>query len=1553
MTQSKRLPQGLNYLGFLSKQLGDLRGITTLAHELIQNADDAKNDSGELSATRITFDFKDDALVVSNDAAFREIDFERIQDVAGGSKRDEAGARTTGAFGVGFISVYQVTDSPEIQSAGRRWILRPYEEEGSRIEEFEELSITHHKGTVFRLPWAFEESRVRRELKVSPVSRDNIDSFAEEIRSALPRAILFLKKLNTIELRRNGEPVRCVTKVVGDSSIAVEYDGVSRNWRIIEGEFAKEVLELKAKFSTYMDRNREERVRIAIRDTLLDDGVLFATLPTEQSTGLPFHVDADFFPASDRKSIAFEDSHDHRSEWNRTAIRAAASMLRDNLIPLRDMFSQDASTFWAMLGHLRRVYDGHRNETRIPLGAFWEELLPMLRKSPIVYTESGQWLAPAKVRITTGDEEKEAVPAFGDLGIDTVHQDLGSYRNLLTSTTNGTGVRTLSVEDIHEAFVRKRMINRRVDASPLQDSLLKLQWRGIYAVLENTSGSSKKRAAEELLGECALAPAVDGRLWPCRFLYKADKGICDIFVSLVLDGVSFLAERGVPLLERLCRQFEPRNGIAELERLHSEGYNFQENWRDGRFDPVAALGWFDANKVKLTEDEELRSRLMEIPLFPSTGNLHPLSVLWLPGGFDDPLGDADIVDMKRLRGFSDFLRFLGAKELTFSDYAERYGPKAFAPSSTVDLEAKRKLLDIFTTRIGEIKEISGLRTKLARTNIVECTDGEFRQPNEAYIPCEEVREVFGTSVHYARLAEKTESRTDLYRWLGVESSPRPHHVMLFLDKLTITAPNRSSTQTIKRLLEIIGKSFPHLSNDVKQRYGFLQTKAWLPSEGDSDRWYRPDQLHAIYNKSLFESQAQFLNAPSGVQQEIRDFVAYLGVKLSPQPFQVVKHLLECSERDEMPPKGIYDWLNNVAESNHLRKLLKSKCLRVEGKYLRPDQVFWGQHSLGRFRVQLGEEFRSYQKLLSVLGIRESPDHKDAVQVLKEVGADIGHSHLEADDRRVVHQCWIMLSEALKEGEVEGESIRSALNAVNCVPNTQELLQPPSWMFFEDRPGLADKFKLLSTNSIGRHERVWPAMRAAGVRLVSDVVQGTIHEALNRQEDEKLKGQVMERVDLIRAISNDAVQLDDIRFIRADQLKVTWHLEAFDRTEATQPEPSSAHLEKSARVIYFALQDDNLPWSAIARELTQAIAPEEEVSSISPGLRIILEAGSHGGALAELSELGIAQTQELGELENRGSVAISFEEVPGPEGCDEVPPGDEATSDGTADEGSQVEVGGSEGSDSMLTDGAVGPPARSSDGLPGVVARPSRPADTGSSDSGIGSGEASHQTLGPSPEELDEPEPFAKVFFGVQALAPLEAPDRRVTLSIGGDITDESNRRDSRQSREFGRTGGRVPKTVMQWQPTDAADDLADKFRRMVHADYDKRCQVCGGMFVMPNGEPQVFVVHLVRPSTDERTNHLGNLLGLCGWHYAVMRYGQKALLDPETGEPGEDEDWERMRDFVLEASEKIDDDGMTYIGLPVRFWNVYQEWKPEPVTINEEIRYSIPHWKYLCNLLKA
>src|SRR5438552_3940447 len=98
------LSRGIDYLGDLGAKLRDLQGYRTLAHELIQNADDAP------TATSMTFDVRIDALVVDNDGVFRDCgqieesecpwkqdgihnhrcDFHRFRHVASGDKRGEA-----------------------------------------------------------------------------------------------------------------------------------------------------------------------------------------------------------------------------------------------------------------------------------------------------------------------------------------------------------------------------------------------------------------------------------------------------------------------------------------------------------------------------------------------------------------------------------------------------------------------------------------------------------------------------------------------------------------------------------------------------------------------------------------------------------------------------------------------------------------------------------------------------------------------------------------------------------------------------------------------------------------------------------------------------------------------------------------------------------------------------------------------------------------------------------------------------------------------------------------------------------------------------------------------------------------------------------------------------------------------------------------------------------------------------------------------------------------------------------------------------------------------
>ena len=224
---------------------------------------------------------------------------------------------------------------------------------------------------------------------------------------------------------------------------------------------------------------------------------------------------------------------------------------------------------------------------------------------------------------------------------------------------------------------------------------------------------------------------------------------------------------------------------------------------------------------------------------------------------------------------------------------------------------------------------------------------------------------------------------------------------------------------------------------------------------------------------------------------------------------------------------------------------------------------------------------------------------------------------------------------------------------------------------------------------------------------------------------------------------------------------------------------------------------------------------------------------------------------------------------------------------------------------------------------------------------------SHHT----PVEEDEPEePFARLFFDAQTIAPSAAQENAVLFPSGGPKTEESVRKHTKKSSLLGRSEARVPKIVTTSELGPEGKALADEFRDMVHGDYGKRCQICGRSFTSAGGVSQVFVVHVVSPRADHRTNHFGDLLGLCGWHYALVCYGEWALLDPETKQPFAD--WERMKEVLLNASE-VDDVDNRYRSVPIRFGNVFQDWKPDPKPKDEEMRFSKPHWTYLCELLKT
>jgi len=1035
-------------------------------------------------------------------------------------------------------------------------------------------------------------------------------------------------------------------------------------------------------------------------------------------------------------------------------------------------------------------------------------------------------------------------------------------------------------------------------------------------VLENARGQNEQLEARKILGECSLAPGLDGRLWPCRVAYQADEQTSYMF-STLLTNATFLSETKVPLFDKLCPDFSANLALQEL--THLDAVIIETALTQGRLEPSTLLRWFDDKKSELTADKNLRERLASLPIFPSGSKLRPLRDLWLPGGFDDPLGLTDFVDTSKLKGLYDFLRFLGAKELTFIDYVKQHIPQAFTAESRVVTPKKLEIITLLARRIGEIKDDPNAKSVLANTNIVECIDGVFRQPSKVYVSRPEVREVFANFVNYARLPEKSEGVIDLYRWLGVAEQPRVEDVLRLIEQVKSKPPSQQSRILVAKIIEALGKAWEKLPDTTKNQYHVLKNTPWLPAEKDLITWYRPSDLFASYNKTLFESQAKFIDIPIRAQQQITSILQFLGVNLSPKPYQVVAHLLKCAADDVDPPQGIYLWLNNNVDQPGVLAPLKDKpCLRIQSKYFCPDQVFWGQHRFGRYRIALGSDLQQYGKLLTVLDIRQNPDYTDAIKVLGEIAKEVGNSPLQPEDMDVVTSCWVMTNDALQHGEAANDDLYTKLSDSKCIPNRQNILTRPTWIFFEDRPGLAEKFPdLLANNTIPRPERAWQAMAAAGVRPISEVVTGEIVESTNPWEDGWLTQVIAERSSQIKRViesispgarDDGAILLKDIRFFRADDVKIQWHLNAFNRKQVSLPETVMAHLYRSDKCIYFKLNEGDYPWLDLARELAQAIAPGERVIPVSFGIKAVLEAIDKSSAERQLDTLGIARIQELTLVGDSTNVIIqSFDEKPASGELELTLPQGEVITTSSEEQRPQVE-----GFDKELPD-ELETPEPASQSVEGI--------------------------------------PFAQRLYEAQTITPSAATDSQIWLPEGGPRTEESARKHTEQSVQFGRQGTIMPKLVMHWEPKRAAKALENEFKRMVHGDYGKRCQICSRTFKTRSGEPQAFVVHIVQPSADLRTNHFGDLVGLCAWHSELVQHGQWAWIDYETGEPVEG--WERLQALLQSAPQRTDESGNIYVGLLMRFWNVYQDRSPEPKTIDEEIRYSIPHWKYLCELLRA
>ena len=359
--------------------LKDYKDGLTIVKELLQNADDA-----EATEVNICYDTRTHpvspktllyagmaechgpALIVHNNAVFTENDFKNITKLAAATKMDQP--LKIGKFGVGFCSVYHITDIPSFVSCEFLNIFDPTlkylgkvvkdsTKPGKRLRFTDKIVASskqlapyaglygfdpkkHYHGTIFRFPFRTSPS----DISHIAYNEVHIKQLITDLKNSGSRLLLFLRNVQQIsfsridagdrkpkllmEVTRNqvnevwSKSSECLAHICHYriTSLPEQYWLVSSHTGNIEYETGKKyatasvacLLDIKS-----IAKRSKKQTTCYLPNPI--KGEVFCFLPLTVQTGLPVHVSSNFAVMTDRRGIRSSDDDNHITDevqWN-------------------------------------------------------------------------------------------------------------------------------------------------------------------------------------------------------------------------------------------------------------------------------------------------------------------------------------------------------------------------------------------------------------------------------------------------------------------------------------------------------------------------------------------------------------------------------------------------------------------------------------------------------------------------------------------------------------------------------------------------------------------------------------------------------------------------------------------------------------------------------------------------------------------------------------------------------------------------------------------------------------------------------------------------------------------------------------------------------------------------------------------------------------------------------------------------------------------------------------------------------------------------------------
>jgi hypothetical protein len=1264
------LSAGYDFLGKLGNDLRDLSGLDTLIFELIQNADDASR------ATEMRFDVTPDALIVCNDGSFSDCleqestdcpgvaneegelvrcDFHSLRRISGQAKRDKSG--TTGAFGIGFTSVFQITDYPELISSGRHWRMRYDESENDRIEICEGCEHDHAApGTTFILPWAFSsDSAVRQGLRARAVAPGVGADFIAAAADAIEPAMVFLRRLRRIEVTRDG--VRQMLVVRSDEGTLRMLDtGTARQtFLMLDGAFDDAAAELRKIHPSVLGEDvREAEVSIAIP---LDEPnrrlALHAVLPTRETTHLGLRLSSSFYPFQDRKRLKFGAEGDPESDWNRAAVRAGARILAAAVKWLPDEL--DAKRLWSLIASVHDVADSVDDAPDPVFASFWGELCAHMAEEEVVWSADDRWLPPGKVFLLEPDW-RPALDALHELGLAIVNPLIHDH---VAAVAEDIGVGSLTASDLATAIKQTGLTSERqhdalpgcLATRPGLDALLR-----VVADMIGRWQFSPDTPIRAFDG-CAIVPCLGGTVAPPDQISLELEGTVALFGQLPgltfvdVDHVDRLDER----LRRVLRRLMGWEVVDALAQAREQGtLTAAIAGSAGRH----MLRWLADRAADL--DAAHVQALRGLPIFPSARGLVPLTELELPGPFDsDPLEITETVDLRDIDDLREFLGkgCLGARTLDLDVYINDRLVPASAEGRTFEDDKLDRLLAMLADKLDDLDDAA--LDALAELPLIP-TRGDGRlAATSAYFDTEIVRTVLGAEAIVALPERQLRKLKPLLEELGVEDEPRPQDVAEAVEAIVAQPKTPERSARVRTIVEHLGPKF-RFGTDAEQEskrselnatYPTLLELEWLPSSRGG--WALPGELHRTDWRTAFETTGNFIELTERtVQQPNADFLELLGVRLRPDPALVIDHLLASVEAAQPVRKRVYEALNELATAADLEPLQDRPCILMSAdpvQYAPPTEVVRNPGALRNHLYALPKDLVGYHELTAALDIPEEPTESNAALVLQRISSS-SSGPVTVDDRAAIQQCWRILerewelvSDEAKPGDLEEleQWIEAELSHERCWLDRAGVPSLPRMLFIDDLPALRrfvpDDVQAML---VDRPRMGVQALKAAGLRFLSQAVAEEIESVPNTRPNPALAGTLRARSDaLARILSAADVSLEPLDDLPSLELFVADEIVV--RRSIVDPELDlgeqsvAALLDKEGGRL-FVSESSPMATTGLAVELARFLCGEGFNPGIASSIEMVLSAASVSAAHDALDALQIARLGE--DVEDGGDSA---------------------------------------------------------------------------------------------------------------------------------------------------------------------------------------------------------------------------------------------------------------------------------------------------------------------------